>query len=121
MALGVGFGLELLPGDTWLAFLLAYAVGLFVLPIALVILGFGALRSMDFPAWAKWVPLTTAVVGAITYGFHTLAPEVGDPGDGVWYTCIGICWLLLGLASLGIPYGARIEEATANCRGVVAS
>ena len=42
--LGVGFGLELLPFDTWLAFLLAYSVGLFLLPVAYFVLGLGVLR-----------------------------------------------------------------------------
>lgn len=119
--LGVGFGLELLPGDTWLAFLLAYSVGLFVLPVAFIVLGLGVLRSVVFPGWAKWVPLTTAAVGAITYGFHALAPEVWDPSDAVWYACIGVSWLLLGLASLSIPYGSSSDEATESPLGVGAS
>ncbi len=119
--LGVGFGLELLPGDTWLAFLLAYSVGLFVLPVAFIVLGLGVMRSVVFPGWAKWVPLTTAAAGAITYGFHALAPEVWDPSDAVWYACIGVSWLLLGLASLSIPYGAPNDEATESPLGVGAS
>ena len=118
--LGVGFGLELLPGDTFLAFLLAYSVGLFVLPVAFIVLGLGVLRSVVFPGWAKWVPLTTAAAGAITYGFHALAPEVWDPSDAVWYACIGASWLLLGLASASIPYAPK-EEATTGPLGVVAS
>jgi len=102
--LGVGFGLDLLPGDTWLAFLLAYSVGLFVLPVAFLVLGLGVRRSVVFPLWAKWVPLAVTAAGAITYGFHALAREVWDPSDAVWYSCIGVGWFLLGLASLGIPY-----------------
>jgi hypothetical protein len=47
--LGVGFGLELLPFDTWLAFFLAYTVGLFLLPVAYIVLGLGVLRSRVLP------------------------------------------------------------------------
>ena len=119
--LGVGFGLELLPGDTFLAFLLAYSVGLFVLPVAFIVLGLGVLRSVVFPGWAKWVPLTTAAAGAVTYGFHALAREVWDPSDAVWYASIGVSWLLLGLASLSIPYGAPPDEATESLLRVGAS
>lgn len=121
MVLGVGFGLALLPGDTFLGFLLAYSVGLFVLPVAFIVLGLGVLRSVVFPSWAKWVPLATAAAGAITYGFHALAPEVWDPSDAVWYACIGVSWLLLGFASLSIPYGAPMNKATENPLGVGAS
>ncbi len=112
--LGVGFGLELLPGDTWLAFLLAYSVGLFILPVAFIILGVGVLRSRVFPGWAKWVPLATAAAGAVTYGFHALAREVWDPSDAVWYSSVGVSWLLLGLASLNIPFHAPNDEAAAS-------
>jgi hypothetical protein len=105
-ALGVGFGLELLPSDTGLGFLLAYTFSLFVLPIALVVLGLGVQRSVVFPGWAKWVPPATAGAGVVTYGFHALAPEIWDPSDAVWYLSIGVSWVLLGLASLTIPYGA---------------
>lgn len=42
--------------------------------------------------------------GAFTYGFHALAREVWDPSDAVWYSCIGVGWFLLGLASLSFPY-----------------
>jgi hypothetical protein len=110
-ALGGGFGLELLPGDTGLGFLLAYSFGLFVLPIALIVLGLGVLRSVVFPGWAKWVPPATAAAGLVTYGFHALAPEIWDPSDAVWYISIGVSWVLLGLASLTIPYAARRGEA----------
>lgn len=113
-------GLELLPGDTFLAFLLAYSVGLFVLPAAFIVLGLGVLRSVVFPGWAKWVPLATAAAGAITYGFHALASEVWDPSDAVWCTCIGVSWLLLGLASLSIPHGAPNGQATESPLGVSA-
>lgn len=116
--LGVGFGLELLPGDTWLAFLLAYSIGLFILPVAFIVLGLGVLRSEVFPGWAKWVPLLTAAAGAITYGFHALAPEVWDPSDAVWYSSIGVSWLLLGLASLNMPYHALNDEAAGSLLGV---
>lgn len=119
--LGVGFGLALLPGDTFLGFLLAYSVGLFVLPVAFIVLGLGVLRSVVFPGWAKWVPLATAAAGAITYGFHALAPETWDPSDAVWYACIGGSWLLLGLASLSIPYSSPDDEATASPLGVGAA
>lgn len=103
---GVGFGLELLPGDTFVAFLLAYTVGLFVLPAAFFVMGVGVIRSVVFPGWAKWVPLSTAATGAITYGFHALARQVWDPSDAVWFLSVGVSWLLLGLASLSIPFGA---------------
>jgi hypothetical protein len=111
MALGAGFGVELLPGDTGLGFLLAYTFGLFVFPIALIILGLGVLRSVVFPGWAKWVPLATAAAGVVTYGFHALAPEIWDPSDAVWYISIGVSWVLLGLASLTIPCAARRGQA----------
>ncbi len=103
---GIGFGLDLLPGDVFIGFLLAYTVGLFVLPVALVFMGVGVIRSAAFPRWAKWVPLSTAAAGAITYGFHALAREVWDPSDAIWFICVGVGWLLLGLASLSIPLGA---------------
>lgn len=108
--LGLGFGLDLLPGDTWLAFLLAYSVGLFVLPVAFLVLGLGVRRSAVFPNWAKSVPLAVTVAGAVTYGFHALAREVWDPPDAVWYSCIGVGWFLLGLASLSIPYRTPDQE-----------
>lgn len=111
--LGVGFGLDLLPGDTWIAFFAAYSVGLFVLPVAFLALGLGVRRSSVFPRWAKWVPLVVTATGTVTYGFHALAPEVWDPSDAVWYSCIGVGWFLLGLASLSIPYGTPDQESAA--------
>ncbi len=108
--LGLGFGLDLLPGDTWIAFLLAYSVGLFVLPVAFLVLGLGVRRSAVFPNWAKSVPLAVTAAGAVTYGFHALAREVWDPPDAVWFSCIGVGWFLLGLASLSIPYRTPDQE-----------
>lgn len=108
--LGVGFGLDLLPADTWLAFFLAYYVGLFVLPVAFLVLGLGVRRSSVFPRWAKWVPLAVTAAGTFTYGFHALGRQIWDPSDAVWYSCIGVGWFLLGLASLSIPYRGPDRE-----------
>lgn len=116
--LGVGFGLDLLPGDSWLAFLLAYTVGLFVLPVAFLVLGLGVRRSAVFPRWAKRIPLAVTAVGVLTYGFHALAREVWDPSDAVWYSCIGVGWFLLGLASLSIPYRMPDQAAASPLRVV---
>lgn len=104
---GIGFGLDLLPFDAFLGFLLAYTFGLFILPLGFFLLGIGVLPSAVFPGWAKWVPLSVAAMAAITYGFHALAREVWDPPDAVWFIGLGIGWLLIGLASLRIPVGTR--------------
>ncbi len=103
---GVGFGLDLLPFDTGIGFLLAYSFGLFVLPLGFLLLGVGVLPSPVFPGWAKVVPLAVAAVAAITYGFHALARDVWDPPDTVWFISMGIGWFLLGVASLRIPLSA---------------
>lgn len=95
--LGIGFGLDLFP-DMWLGFLLAYTFGLFVLPVAFLVLGFGVMGSTVLPRWGKWVPFAICGVGVITYGFHALAREIWDPGDAVWLSALGIGWVLLGLA-----------------------
>ncbi len=100
-ALGIGFGLDLVPGDAFLGFLLAYSVGLFVLPIGFIVLGIGLLRSSVIPQWASWIALSVAAVGGVTYGFHAVAPEIWDPSDVVWYAAIGVGWLLLGVAVAG--------------------
>jgi hypothetical protein len=107
---GVGFGLDLLPFDTGIGFLLAYSFGLFVLPLGFLLLGVGVLPSTVFPGWAKWVPLTVVAVAAITYGFHALARNMWDPPDAVWFFTIGVGWILLGLASRRIPLGAPSLE-----------
>ncbi len=107
-ALGVGFGLDLIP-DMFLAFLLAYTVGLFVLPAAFLVLGLGVRTSGVFPGWAKWVPFAAAGAAIVTYGFHALAREVWDPSDAVWYTAIGIAWVLLGVAITALP-DAQAED-----------
>jgi hypothetical protein len=105
--LGIGFGLDLLPFDTGIGFLLAYSFGLFILPFGFLLLGIGAIRSAVFPGWARWVPLSVAAVAALTYGFHAMARDVWDPPDAVWFISIGVGWSLLGLASLRIPVRPR--------------
>jgi hypothetical protein len=47
--LGVGFGLDFLAGDTWLAFLPAYSVGLFVPPVAFLVRGWESGVPVSFP------------------------------------------------------------------------
>ncbi len=103
---GIGFGLDLLPLDTFLGFLLAYSFGLFVLPVGFLILGVGLLPSKAVPSWVKVVPLAVAAVAAITYGFHALARNVWDPPDTVWFVSIGIGWFLLGVACVRVRMGA---------------
>ena len=109
-ALGAGFGLELIP-DMFLAFLLAYMVGLFVLPAAFLVLGLGVRTSVVFPTWAKWIPFAAAGTAIVTYGFHALAREVWDPSDAVWYTAIGIAWVLLAVAIMAFA-DAQPEDDT---------
>jgi hypothetical protein len=97
---GVGFGLDVIP-DMWLGFFLAYTVGLFVIPFAFLLLGIGVAKSSVFPSWAKWVPFTVAGVAILTYAFHALARDVWDPSDAVWFTALGVGWVLLGGAIRG--------------------
>lgn len=94
---GVGFGIGAVP-DFFLGFFLTYTVGLFVLPVAFLVMGFGVRRSSVFPGWARWVPFATVAVAVITYGFHALAREIWDPSDAVWFATLGGAWILLGLA-----------------------
>ncbi len=101
---GIGFGLDLLPLDAYIGFLLAYSFGLFILPFGFFLLGIGVIRSAVFPGWARWVPLAVAAVAAVTYGFHALARDVWDPPDAVWFITIGIGWFLLGPASIRAPH-----------------
>lgn len=104
-AFGIGFGLDLLPFDVFVGFLLAYTFGLFVLPAGFLVFGVGVLTSEVFPRWARWVPLSVAAMAVVTYGFHALAREIWDPSDAVWFTSLGIGLVLLGLASLRVPTG----------------
>lgn len=105
--LGLGFGLALVP-DMFLAFLLSYSVGLFLLPVAFLVFGIGIAKSTVFPGWAKGLPFVVFAVALITYGFHALARDVWDPSDAVWYTTLGLGWVVLGaaIASFRVP-GAR--------------
>jgi hypothetical protein len=96
-ALGIGFGIGAVP-DFFLGFLLSYTVGLFVLPVAFLLMGFGLTRSQVYPAWAKWVPFATVAVAATTYGFHALARDIWDPSDAIWYVTLGAAWILIGQA-----------------------
>jgi hypothetical protein len=98
--LGTGFGLALVE-DMFLGFLLSYFVGLFILPVAFLVLGFGVVKSAVYPAWAKWLPFAVSTVAFVTYLFHALARDVWDPSDAVWYTALGAGWVLLGLAIAG--------------------
>ena len=117
-ALGAGFGLDLIPDmfDMFLAFLLAYTAGLFVLPVAFLVLGLGVRTSGVFPGWAKWVPFLAAGTAVVTYGFHALARDVWDPSDAVWYTAIGGAWVLLGFGLMGVA-NARAEDDTPRILG----
>jgi len=108
-ALGLGFGFDLIP-NFWIGFLLAYSFGLFILPVALLLLGIGVVRSQVFPTWAKVVPFALLAVAAVTYGFHALARDVWDPSDAIWYFAIGVGWVLLGVAIARFPH--RIAGAT---------
>lgn len=111
--LGVGFALDVIPA-MFLGFLLAYTVGLFVLPAAFLALGLGVLRSPVYPAWGKWLPFAIFAVAAVTYGFHALARDVWDPADAVWFSALGGGWVLLGIAIGGFrdaKAGAHTPEA----------
>lgn len=108
--LGIGFGLDVIPG-MFLGFLLAYTVGLFVLPAAFLALGLGVARSDVYPAWAKWLPFAVFAVAAVTYGFHALARDVWDPADAVWFSALGGGWVLLGMA-IGAFRQARVGDQT---------
>ncbi len=102
--LGLGFGLAFVP-DMFLAFLLSYSIGLFLLPVAFLVFGLGIAKSTVYPGWAKWLPFVVFAVALITYGFHALARNVWDPSDAVWYTALGLGWVVLGaaIASFRIP------------------
>lgn len=113
---GIGFGLDLLPFDAGIGFLLAYSFGLFILPFGFVLLGIGVLHSAVFPGRAKWVPLSVAAMATITYGFHALARNVWDPPDAVWFISLGIGWFLLGLASARIPPPASATVVSSSDR-----
>ncbi len=97
LMVGLGFGADLLPFDTFLAFLVSYTVLLFLLPVAFAALGLVALRS-DLPRWAGWSALAVAASAVVTYGFHALARDIWDPPDAVWFTAVGGGWVLLGVA-----------------------
>lgn len=111
LALGVGFGLDLIP-DMFLAFLLAYTVGLFLLPLAFLVFGIGVTGSTVYPGWAKWLPYAVFATAVITYGFHALARDVWDPSDAVWFGALGLGWLILGVAlsSFRIPDMPKVAE-----------
>lgn len=98
---GLGFGLDVIP-DMWLGFFFAYTIGLFVLPVAFLVLGFGVAPSSVFPKWGKWVPFAVFGVAVLTYGFHALARDVWNPPDAVWFTTLGVAWILLGAAIGGL-------------------
>ena len=98
----IGFGLALVP-DMFLAFLLSYSVGLFLLPVGFLVFGLGIAKSTIYPGWAKWLPFVLFAVAFITYGFHPLARNVWDPSDAVWYTSLGLGWVVLGAAIQRLP------------------
>ncbi len=98
---GLGFGLDMIP-DMWLGFFLAYTIGLFVLPVAFLVLAFGVAPSNVFPTWGKWVPFAVFGVAVLTYGLHALARDVWDPPDAAWFTTLGVAWVLLGAAIRGL-------------------
>ena len=100
LVFGTGFGLALVE-EMVLGFLLSYFVGLFILPLAFLVLGFGVMKSAVYPVWAKWLPFAVSTVAVVTYLFHALAREVWDPSDAVWYMALGAGWVLLGLAIAG--------------------
>ena len=100
LVLGTGFGLDVVE-EMFLGFLLSYFVGLFILPVAFLVLGFGVVKSAVYPTWAKWLPFAVFTVAAVTYLFHALARNVWDPSDGVWYMALGVGWVLLGFAIAG--------------------
>lgn len=111
LVLGVGFGLDLFP-DMFLAFLLSYTVGLFLLPVAFLVFGIGVTRSTVYPGWAKWLPYAVSATAVITYGFHALARDVWDPSDAVWFGALGLGWAILGVAlsSFRIPEMPKESE-----------
>jgi hypothetical protein len=101
--LGLGFGLDLLGEEGFLGFLVAYSVGLFILPVALLVLGLALFSSRALPAWVKAVPLAMAAVAVVTYFFHALLRDVWDPPDAVWLVSLGIGWVLLGVGISRAP------------------
>jgi hypothetical protein len=116
--LGLGFGLDAFP-DFWLGFLLAYWVGLFLLPAAFLLLGVGVTRSIVFPSWGKWIPFSVVGIAALTYGFHAVARDVWDPPDAVWFIALGVGWILLGRAIAGFkPVAASGQSPEATMTAV---
>ncbi len=109
--LGVGFAIGAVP-EFFLGFFVTYAVGLFVLPVAFLVLGFGLRRSEVYPVWAKWVPFVTVGVAFTTYGFHALARNVWDPSDAVWYVTLGASWILIGQAIRTV--GGALQPASSS-------
>jgi hypothetical protein len=101
--LGLGFGFDLLGEEGFLGFLVAYSVGLFILPVALLVLGLALFSSRVLPAWVKAVPLAMAAIAVLTYFFHALLRDVWDPPDAVWLTSVGIGWVLLGFGISRTP------------------
>lgn len=110
--LGLGFGLELIPG-MFMAFLLSYTTGLFLLPAAFLLFGIGVARSRVYPGWAKWLPYSMFGIAAVTYGFHSLAREVWDPSDAIWFGALGLGWSILGIAITSF----RAPEITEKAEG----
>lgn len=93
--IGVGFA-----SGGFIGFLLAYYGLLFTLPLGLVLVGIGLRTGGGLPSWAVWIPVLLAAAGAITYGFHALAPDLWDPPDSVMFIILGVGWLLLAAAAL---------------------
>ncbi|MGB7861354.1 MAG: hypothetical protein WBM90_12720 [Acidimicrobiia bacterium] len=110
LVLGVGFGLDLIP-DMFLAFLLTYTVGLFLLPVAFLVFGIGVTGSTVYPGWAKWLPYAIFATAVIPYGFHALARDVWDPSDAVWFGALGLGWVILGIAITSIRNPEIPQEA----------
>ena len=104
-ALGLGFGFDLFSDDMFLVFLLAYTVGVFLMPVASLVLGLGVRNSRVFPQWAKWIPFSLPGFALLALGFQVLAPELWDPSDAVWFLAIGVGWILMGLAVAGFKVG----------------
>jgi hypothetical protein len=94
-AVGLGFGI-----GGFLGFSLSYFGLLFVVPLALILLGVGLIGTTDLDRWGRWIPFLAAAVAVITYGFHALARTIWDPSDVLWFIGMGLGWLLLGFATL---------------------
>ncbi|HVE75913.1 MAG TPA: hypothetical protein VND22_03995 [Actinomycetota bacterium] len=91
-------GVSMVVGS-FLSFLVLYWGGLFVLPVAALVLGLGMVRGGGLPWWGSAPVLLIPAVGVVTYGFHTLARETWDPPDVVYFTTLGVAWALLGWAN----------------------